>query len=220
MAGRGVLQEIELNGMLFKPIAKRIWQVNRVDRLPRILQQAFTIMLSGRPGPVVIDLPMDVQCESTEVAPEELDAWGLPGRVQPDPALIERAGRLLLEAQRPVLVAGGGVIASQAWDELRAVAEFLGAPVITTMMGKGAFPEDHPLSGFHAGSKGTTCGNALTSQADVILAVGMRFADESTSSYRRGISYTIPPARLIHISRHRGRCKSCTGSSAGMAKGK
>jgi acetolactate synthase-1/2/3 large subunit len=96
-------------------------------------------------------------------------------------------------------VAGGGVIASEAWQELREVAEFLGAPVVTTMMGKGAFPEDHPLSGFHAGSKGTTCGNALTSQADVLLAIGMRFADESTSSYRHGVSYAIPPTKLIHI---------------------
>lgn len=204
MAGRGVLQEIERQRdadsiSVFRPITKRTWQATRTDRLPRILQQAFTVMLGGRPGPVVIDLPMDAQCDSADVAPEELDDWGLPGRAQPDPVLIERAGRLLAEAQRPVLVAGGGVIASGAWDELRALAEFLGAPVITTMMGKGAFPEDHPLSGFHAGSKGTTCGNALAARADVVLAVGMRFADESTSSYRRGVSYAIPPARLIHI---------------------
>jgi len=204
IAGRGVLQEIERRRdadsiSVFEPITKRTWQATRVDRLPHILQRAFTEMLSGRPGPVVIDLPMDVQCDSAEVAAEELDDRGLPGRVMPGPARIERAGRLLIEAQRPVLVAGGGVIASQAWDELRALAEFLGAPVITTMMGKGAFPEDHPLSGFHAGSKGTTCGNTLTARADVILAVGMRFADESTSSYRRGVSYAIPPARLIHI---------------------
>ncbi len=204
MAGRGVLQEIERQRdadsiSVFQPITKRTWQATRVDQLPRILQRAFTEMLSGRPGPVVVDLPMDVQCDSAEVAPEELDDRGLTGRAMPDPARIERAGRLLVEARRPVLVAGGGVIASQAWDELRALAEFLGAPVITTMMGKGAFPEDHPLSGFHAGSKGTTCGNALTARADVILAVGMRFADESTSSYRRGVSYAIPPTRLIHI---------------------
>ncbi len=204
MAGRGVLQEIERRRdadsiSVFEPITRRAWRATRVDRLPHILQRAFTEMLGGRPGPVVVDLPMDVQCDSAEVAAEELDDWGLPGRAMPDPALIERAGRLLVEARRPVLVAGGGVIASQAWDELRALAEFLGAPVITTMMGKGAFPEDHPLSGFHAGSKGTTCGNTLTARADVILAVGMRFADESTSSYRRGVSYAIPPARLIHI---------------------
>ena len=97
------------------------------------------------------------------------------------------------------IVAGGGVIAAEAWQELRDLAEFLGAPVVTTMMGKGAFPEDHALAGFHGGSKGTTCGNALTAKADVLLAVGMRFADESTSSYRQGVTYAIPPTRLIHI---------------------
>jgi acetolactate synthase-1/2/3 large subunit len=121
------------------------------------------------------------------------------GPVLPDPALIARAGELLDGAERPVIVAGGGVIAAEAWGELRRLAEFLGAPVVTTMMGKGAFPEDHPLSAFHGGSKGTTCGNALTAAADVLLAVGMRFADETTSSYRHGVTYAIPPTRLIHL---------------------
>jgi len=206
MAGRGVLQEIErqhdANSLaVFAPITKRIWRPTSVERLPRILQRAFAEMLTGRRGPVVVDLPMDVQCDSVEVGPVLPcpDVHRPTGRVQPDPGLVAQAGRLLAEAQRPVLVAGGGVIAAGAWDELRALAEFLGAPVVTTMMGKGAFPEDHPLSGFHGGSKGTTCGNALTSGADVLLAVGMRFADESTSSYRHGVTYAIPPTRLVHL---------------------
>jgi acetolactate synthase-1/2/3 large subunit len=206
MAGRGVLQEIErqydANSLaVFEPIAKRIWRPGSAERLPRVLQRAFAEMLSGRRGPVVVDLPMDVQCDSAEVGA------GLPhphtyrptGPVLPDPDLIGAAGELLDGAERPVIVAGGGVIAAGAWDELRELAEFLGAPVVTTMMGKGAFPEDHPLAGFHGGSKGTTCGNALTSKADVLLAVGVRFADESTSSYRQGVTYAIPPTRLIHV---------------------
>ncbi len=204
MAGRGVLQEIERKRdadslRVFEPITKRTWQAIRADHFPRILRRAFSEMLTGRPGPVVIDLPMDVQCESAEVDEQDLQCCLPTGRVMPDPDLIEQAGRLLDQARRPVLVAGGGVIAAQAWDELRQLAEFLGAPVVTTMMGKGAFPEDHPLSGFHGGSKGTTCGNALTSRADVLLAVGVRFADESTSSYRHGVTYAIPPTRLIHV---------------------
>ncbi|MEJ5310577.1 MAG: thiamine pyrophosphate-binding protein [Anaerolineae bacterium] len=204
MAGRGVLQEIERQRdadslSVFAPIAKRTWRPTRVDRLPSILRRAFIEMLGGRRGPVVVDLPMDVQCDSVEVQPEALGDIRPAGRPMPDPTLIEQAGRLLLQAQRPVLVAGGGVIAARAWNELRALAEFLGAPVVTTMMGKGAFPEDHPLSGLHGGSKGTTCGNELTARADVLLAVGMRFADESTSSYRQGVTYAIPPTRLIHI---------------------
>jgi acetolactate synthase-1/2/3 large subunit len=144
---------------------------------------------------------MDVQCDAVDVGP------GLPsphtyratGPILPDPNVVQAAGKLLASAARPVIVAGGGVIAAGASDELQQLAEFLGAPVVTTMMGKGAFPEDHPLSGFHAGSKGTTCGNVLTAQADVILAVGMRFADESTSSYRHGVTYAIPPTKLIHL---------------------
>jgi acetolactate synthase-1/2/3 large subunit len=206
MAGRGVLQEIERRYdadslAVFGPIAKRTWRPTRAERLPRILQRAFAEMLTGRRGPVVVDLPMDVQCDAADVGA------GLPspheyrptGPVLPDPDRIAEAGQLLSKAQRPVIVTGGGVIAAEAWDELRAVAEFLGVPVVTTMMGKGTFPEDHPLSGFHGGSKGTTCGNALTRSADVLLAVGMRFADESTSSYRQGITYAIPPTRLIHM---------------------
>jgi len=206
MAGRGVLQEIErqhdANSLaVFEPIAKRTWRPTSAERLPRILQRGFAEMLTGRRGPVVIDLPMDVQCDAVNVGK------GLPGPIEyrarsavlPDPARVEDAAVLLDMAERPVIVAGGGVIAGEAWDELRQLAETLGAPVVTTIMGKGAFPEDHPLSGFHGGSKGTTCGNALTANADVLLAVGMRFADESTSSYRRGVTYAIPPTRLIHL---------------------
>ncbi len=206
MAGRGVLQEIERRSdanslAVFEPIAKRVWRPTSAERLPRILQRAFAEMLTGRRGPVVVDLPMDVQCDYADVGP------GLPrpeqyrpsGPVLPDPEPVARAAALLAQARRPVIVAGGGVIAARAWDELRALAEALGAAVVTTMMGKGAFPDDHPLSGLHGGSKGTACGNALTHSADVLLAVGMRFADESTSSYRHGVTYAIPPTRLIHL---------------------
>ena len=206
MAGRGVLQEIERQRdadslAVFEPITKRVWRPTSAGRLPRILQRAFAEMLTGRRGPVVVDLPMDVQCDDVEMGagvprPEH---YRPTGPVLPDPNLVAEAGKLLCKAARPVIVAGGGVIAAEAWDELRDVSEFLGAPVATTMMGKGAFPEDHPLSGFHGGSKGTTCGNALTSNADVLLAVGMRFADESASSYRSGVTYEIPATRLIHL---------------------
>jgi len=204
MAGRGVLQEIErkhdANSLaVFEPIAKRVWRPTSAGRLPRILQRAFAEMLTGRRGPVVVDLPMDVQCDSAEVELGDPHTYRPTGPVLPDPDLIARAGGLLDGAERPVIVAGGGVIAAGAWDELRGLAEFLGAPVVTTMMGKGAFPEDHPLSGFHGGTKGTTCGNRLTAGADVLLAVGMRFADESTSSYRHSVTYGIPPTRLIHL---------------------
>ncbi len=203
MFGRGVLQEIEREhwanfSRTMEPLTKRYWLANRVDQLPFVMQRAFSIMMSGRPGPVMIALPMDVQSGDADVIlpnPAERDVRGV---VRPDPTLVEKAAELLLNAERPVLLVGGGVVTAGAHDELKAIAEQLGAAVVTTMMGKGVFPEDHPLYGWHAGSKGTTCGNSLTSDADVILAIGCRFADETTSSYRRGVSFSIPPTKLIH----------------------
>ncbi len=204
MAGRGVLQEIEraadANSLaVLAPIAKRTWRADRVDRLPRILRRAFAEMLTGRRGPVAVDLPMDVQCDAAEVELLEPVEYRAAGRCLPDQDLAARAATMLYGAERPVILAGGGVISGRAWTGLRAVAEYTGAAVITTMMGKGAFPEDHPLSAMHAGSKGTTCGNRLAARADVLLAVGARFADETASSYRAGASFAIPPTRLIHV---------------------
>jgi len=121
------------------------------------------------------------------------------GRILPDPKAIESAVSLLSRSKRPVILAGGGIASSSAYKELLELAELLGSAVVTTMMGKGVFPENHPLYGWHTGSKGTSCGNKLTSSADVIIAVGCRFADETTSSYKHGVSFAIPPTELIHI---------------------
>ncbi|HID96569.1 MAG TPA: thiamine pyrophosphate-binding protein [Candidatus Latescibacteria bacterium] len=204
MRGVGVLQEIERRydadfPRVLEPVVKRYWKVDSVRQLPTVLHRAFNQMLCGRPGPVLIDLPMDVQADSWDVNLPEPVTFRAGGRIPGDPDQIARAVELLLGARRPVILAGGGVIASGACDQLREVAEFLGAAVITTMMGKSAFPEDHPLYAWHAGSKGTTCGNRLAASADVLLAVGCRFADETTSSYKRGVSFSIPPTELIHV---------------------
>jgi acetolactate synthase I/II/III large subunit len=203
MFGRGVLQEVErlhaANSIqALAPLAKRHWQVTEVVQLPGTMQRAFNVMLEGRPGPVVVDLPMNVQADAVDVALTAPRERRPGGRIKGDPAQIERAAELLVNARRPVILAGGGVLTAAASAELRDLAEFLGAAVITTTMGKSAFPEDHPLYGWHAGAKGTTCGNALARSADVIFAVGCRFADETTSSYRHGVSFAIPPTRLIH----------------------
>jgi len=204
MFGRGTLQEVERHHdadfpRMMEPIVKRYWQVNRVDQLPHIMQRAFNYMLNGRPGPVLIDLPMDVQSAATEVEISESSSNNPRGRISGDLKEIEKAVALLLNTKRPVILAGGGVIASGASDKLKELAEFIGAAVITTMMGKGSFPEDHPLYAWHAGSKGTTCGNKLASSSDVLLAVGCRFADQTTCSYRKGIAFSIPPTRLIQV---------------------
>jgi acetolactate synthase-1/2/3 large subunit len=204
MFGRGVLQEVERRHWadlprVLEPLVKRYWQVTDVAQLPYVLTNAFNQMLGGRPGPVFVSLPMDVQADDMEV--ELPEAVGPQARraVRGDSDEIHRAAILLAAARRPVILAGGGVNLAGAFEELRQVAETLGAAVVTTFQGKGCFPEDHPLYGWHAGSKGTSCGNALTRSADVVLAVGCRFADETTSSYRRGVSFSIPPTKLVHI---------------------
>jgi acetolactate synthase-1/2/3 large subunit len=204
MRGRGVLQEIERQHdanfpQVLAPIVKRYWRVDAVQQLPTIMQRAFNEMLSGRPGPVLIDLPMDVQANVADVEIPDPQTRIPQGRIMADSERIKKAVELLMQARRPVILAGGGVVGAMAWEELRQLAELLGAPVTTTMMGRGVFPEDHPLSIRIAGSTGTECGNSLTASADVLLAIGCRFADRASSSYKKGASYAIPPTRLIHI---------------------
>ncbi len=203
-AGRGLLTEIEHrhggdNLAAFAPVTKGAWRPARAAQVPRVLQRALAEMWTGRRGPVVVDLPLDVQCDAAEVDLAFPPAYRPSGPVVPEPGLIHRAADLLAVARRPVIVAGGGVLAAEAWDELQRLAELLEAPVLTTMMGKGAFPEDHVLSGLHAGWQGTSCGNALARGADVLLAVGMRFAPRSASFYRQGVTFNIPPTRLVHL---------------------
>ncbi len=204
MRGVGVLQEIERQRWsdmprMLEPAVKRSWHIDSARQLPRAVAQAFNVMCTGRPGPALITLPMDVQADSVEVDALDPHARRPHDRPAGDPAAIRQAAELLLGARRPVIVAGGGVILSGAEAELLALAEHVGACVVTTMQGKSAFPEQHPLYAWHMGSNATTCGNYMTVNADVILAVGVRFADKAACSYRPGQSFSIPPTRLIHV---------------------
>ncbi|MFX1496521.1 MAG: thiamine pyrophosphate-binding protein [Promethearchaeota archaeon] len=204
MRGKGVLQEIERkkdSGMprILEPIVKRSFEVDVVSQLPTIMQRAFNIMLSGRKGPVHIDLPMDVQANGIDVEiPDPLERR-YQGRFMADPELISEASILLKFAKRPVLFVGGGAVDSNASGEIKILAEKLGAAVVVTMMGKDIIDNTHPLYCWSAGSKGTTVGLKMTSTADVILAIGCRFADETASSYKQGVSFSIPPTKLIQI---------------------
>ncbi|MGQ9730830.1 MAG: thiamine pyrophosphate-binding protein, partial [Candidatus Zipacnadales bacterium] len=204
MFGKGVLQEIERRRSseflkVLEPVTKRSWEAMEVAQLPFIMQRAFAAMLTGRPGPVHIELPMCVQCEAADVTIPDLSKRVVVQRPVPAAEEVERAAELLVSAQRPVILAGGGALYADAAPELRALAEHLGAAVLTTLAGKGVFPETHPLSGWLTGSKGTTIGLQLSRNADVILAVGCRFADETTCSYRHGAAFCIPPTKLIHL---------------------
>ncbi len=204
MFGKGVLQEIERRRSsdflkVLQPVVKRSWEAMRAEQLPFIMQRAFATMMTGRRGPVHIELPMDIQCESADVEVADMQRRVADQRPVPDPQEVERAAEVLLAAERPVILAGGGALYADAAPELRALAEHIGGAVLTTLQGKGVFPETHPLSGWLTGAKGTTIGLKLSQTADVILAVGCRFADETTSSYRHGASFSIPPAKLVHL---------------------
>jgi acetolactate synthase-1/2/3 large subunit len=204
MRGHGVLQELERRHVadfprVLEPVVKEWWQPSRVDELPFVLHRAWNQMVSGRPGPILLDLPVDVLAESAEVtipAPEHREARGAPRPAADD---VERAAGLLRHARRPVIVAGGGAITANASAALTALAERLGAPVVTTWMGKGAIDESHELAAQTIGDTASTCGNTLAATADVVLAVGCRFTDWSASSYRKGVTFAIPPTRLIQV---------------------
>lgn len=204
MRGHGLLQELErftANDFpkVAEAVSKRHWVAHRVDELPFIMQRLFSAMKTGRPGPVHIEIPMDVQAESADVDIHDL-AQRLPvGVAYPDPRAIEAAVEVLRDAQRPVIVVGGGAISANASDAIRRLAETWTVPVVTTWNGKGAFPEDHDLFAGSVGQTGTPVGNTIASSADVVLAIGCRFTDWSASSYAKGVSFSIPDAKLIHI---------------------
>ncbi|HEY7132527.1 MAG TPA: thiamine pyrophosphate-binding protein [Candidatus Limnocylindrales bacterium] len=204
MRGHGLFQELERrhhadNPRVFEPLVKEWWQPSRVDDLPFVLHRAWNAMLSGRPGPILLDLPMDVQAEAADVRLPDPAVREALGRVRPAADDVERAAAALRDATRPVIVAGGGAILAEAWDEVRTLAERLGAPVVTTWNGKGAIDEMHELAGHTIGDTASTCGNRLAATADVVVSVGNRFTDWSASSYRKGVTFAIPPSRLIQV---------------------
>ena len=204
MIGHGTMQELDRHhandfAQLTRPVTKRQFTVDRVEQLPHTMHRAFNAMLTGRRGPVHIEVPMDVQALSAEVVIHDL-ARRLPvGIAYPDPDAIEAGARVLSAAERPVIVVGGGAVTAEAAGAIRDLAEALSIPVVTTWNGKGAFPEDHRLFAGAVGQTGTTPGNTIAASADLVLAIGCRFTDWSASSYRRGVSFSIPPAKLIHI---------------------
>lgn len=204
MFGKGALQAIERNHWadfpnMVRPTTKRSWQITNIKQLPGVLESAFRIATSGRPGPVHIDLPMDIQADSLDIESPEPSKYNIFSRMRCDPDIIKRAAALICQAKRPAMLVGGGCILSDATHELRILAEWVQAPVITTLMGKGAIPEDHPLCAFYAGSKGSSCGNRIAQKADVILAVGCRFAEWTCSSYKPGATFNIPPTKVIQV---------------------
>lgn len=194
LIGTDAFQEADVTGVTM-PITKHNYLVQDVNDLPRIVKEAFYIARSGRPGPVLIDVPKDVQlAEFTGSFEVKVDLPGYKPTLKGHPRQIERALEALEKAERPVLLVGGG--AQDAHAELLAFAEKTGIPVITTLMGLGAFPGTHPLWLGMPGMHGSVAANRAIYHADVLLAVGLRFDDRVTGK----VSRFAPHAHtIIHV---------------------
>ncbi len=183
MIGRDAFQESDIIGMA-NPVVKYAFQPRSAEEVPIVVKKGFYIAETGRPGPVLLDIPKDVQQNETQmIFPEEFKIRGYHPWTDPDIGNIERAIEVLLSSDKPIILAGGGTIISSAFAELQAVAELLMIPVVTTFKGKGAFPEDHPLSLGPIGMHGHAEANKLISEADCVLAIGTRFSDRSVGTF-------------------------------------
>jgi acetolactate synthase-1/2/3 large subunit len=195
MIGRDAFQEADIIGIT-TPITKYNHQVREPAEIPNAVKTAFYIATTGRPGPVLIDLPKDVQNAVAEMDfSDKIEIRGYKPSSDPHPLQIKKAAELLVKAERPLILAGGGVTISNASPELLQLAELLMAPVATTFMGKGTFPEIHPLSLGSIGMHGNPAANKLLLETDVLLAVGTRFSDRSTAR----LDSFCPVAKKIHI---------------------
>jgi acetolactate synthase-1/2/3 large subunit len=196
--GRDAFQETDVLGLTL-PITKHNFLVRRVEELADVVHEAFQLARSGRPGPVLIDVPKDVQFAKTVYRPaasvRSIELYRATRVPQPAPEAIQQAARLIAQARRPVIMSGHGVILSNAYSELRALAEKTNIPVITTLLGLSAFPVDHPLFLGMPGMHGPAFVNRAIGVTDLIIGVGLRFDDRVTGK----VSEFAPQAQIIHI---------------------
>jgi acetolactate synthase-1/2/3 large subunit len=195
MIGRDGFQEADIVGIM-TPITKYAFQARSAAEIPDIFKKAFHIATTGRPAPVIIDVPKDVMTDEAEM---DFDApvviRGYNPNIDPHPVQVKRAAEMLVNSERPMMLVGGGAILSGAAPEVLTLAEHLQMPVGTSLMGKGAFPETHPLSLGVVGMHGTIEANKLILEADVLLTVGCRFSDRTTGK----IDQFCPDAKIIHV---------------------
>ena len=198
LIGNDAFQEADVVGITM-PITKHNFQITDPDDIPNIIRAAFKIASTRRCGPVLVDLPKDIQQKKLKKRfhyPEDVD---LPGykvvKSGGHPQQLKEIARALMNAEKPVILAGGGVILSNASKELLKLAESLKIPVTTTLMGKGCFPEDHPLAMGMVGMHGRKVANLMISESDVLFAIGVRFSDRVTAN----VEYFAPHAKLIHM---------------------
>jgi len=195
LIGNDAFQEADITGIT-RPITKHNYLVEDVNDLARIIKEAFHIASTGRPGPVLVDIPSDIQQKETEfVYPDKVDIRGYNPTYEGHPGQIKRAAKAITESKRPILYVGGGTISSEASEEVRELATKCEIPVTTTLLGLGAFPQDHPLSLGMLGMHGTAYANHSIMESDLIIAVGARFDDRVTGK----LDEFAPHAKVIHI---------------------
>ncbi len=192
--GTDAFQEADIRGITM-PITKHNYLVTDPAEIPRTIAEAFHIASSGRPGPVLVDVAKSaLQAMTTFEWPTELSLPGYRPTTKPHSKQIREAARMMLEAKRPVLYVGGGVIRSRAWRELRVLAELTGIPVLTTLMARGAFPDSHPQHLGMPGMHGTVAAVAGLQRSDLIISLGARFDDRVTGN----LDSFAPNAKIIH----------------------
>lgn len=203
--GKAPMQEIYYHGYedavsVFRPVTKGTWLVIRPDTIVDILNQAYKVATTGRPGPVFVQLPLDIQLAQLQGEVEAPTHRTVTSRPRADGASMERVVELLGEAERPLLLAGGGVVHSPGGDAalLRAV-DRLSVPVATTLTAKGVLSEEHSLSLGPVGRSGTQAAADVARRADLVVAVGARFSDNHTSNWRAGAIYDVPRTKIVQV---------------------
>jgi len=217
MIGKDAFQEIDIIGVT-NPCTKYAFQPRHASEIPEAVKKSFYIAESGRPGPVLIDIPKDVQQQVTNIEfPEYIKIRGYNPVVDADLSEINKACDMLLKAEKPVIMAGGGVILSGAFSELQTLAELLSIPVVTTFKGKGAFPENHQLALGPIGMHGHAEANRMILEADCIVAIGARFSDRTVGRFDEFgkdinvVHFDIDPAEI-------GKNKSVNAAVIGDVK--
>ncbi|MER3522031.1 MAG: acetolactate synthase large subunit [Acidimicrobiia bacterium] len=192
--GSDAFQECDTTGITM-PITKHNYLITRPDDIPDVVAEAFYIATTGRPGPVLIDVPKDIsQAETTWHWPSQIDLPGYKPTTRGHPRQIREAARLILSSKRPVIYAGGGIVKSRAAEELRELVELLDLPVVTTLMGRGVIPDDHPLCLGMPGMHGNYTAVTSMQKADLLIALGVRFDDRVTGK----VDAFAPHAKVIH----------------------
>lgn len=195
LIGRDAFQEVDTLGLTM-PITKHNFQAMQADEIPGMIKSAFYIASTGRQGPVAIDLPKDVQEQEFEYKADfQIDLPGYKPTRKGHPGQIKKASNLILKSKKPVILAGGGVVLSESSDELLELSKLIKAPVTTTLMGKGSFPEDDPLSLGMLGMHGRKVANLVVDECDCLIVIGCRFSDRTTGK----VDEFAPNAKIIHI---------------------